>query len=59
HEYHGSGCTLSASIAALMAKDLDIKHAVEQALDYTYQTLKNAQALGQGQWIPQRLKGND
>lgn len=55
-EYHGSGCTLAASISALIAKELDTKQAVEQALDYTYQTLKNAQPLGKGQWIPQRLE---
>ncbi|MFW2373732.1 MAG: bifunctional hydroxymethylpyrimidine kinase/phosphomethylpyrimidine kinase, partial [Gammaproteobacteria bacterium] len=56
HEYHGSGCTLAASIAALMAKNLDTQSAVKQALDYTYRTLKNAQPLGQGQWIPLRLE---
>lgn len=56
HEYHGSGCTLAASIAALMAQGLDTQTAVKQALDYTYQTLKNAQPLGQGQWLPLRLE---
>ena len=56
HEYHGSGCTLAASIAALMANGFDTRTAVKQALDYTYQTLNDAQALGQGQWIPQRLE---
>lgn len=55
-EYHGSGCTLAASIAALMAKGLDTPSACKQALDYTYLTLQSAQPLGQGQWIPQRLE---
>lgn len=55
-EYHGSGCTLAASIAALMAKGLNTKQAVKRALDYSYQTLEKAQPLGQGQWLPQRLE---
>ena len=54
HEYHGSGCTLAASIAARLAQDITIEQAVKQALDYTYETLENAQPLGKGQWIPLR-----
>lgn len=53
-EYHGSGCTLAASIAALIAQKLETLNACQNALDYTYKTLKNAQALGKGQLIPNR-----
>lgn len=55
HNYHGSGCTLSASIAALIATGLPLSDAVQQALDYTYRTLQQAQALGQGQLFPNRF----
>ena len=54
NEYHGSGCTLTASIAALIAHKQETESAIEQALDYTYETLLQASALGQGQLIPQR-----
>ena len=54
NEYHGSGCTLAASIAALVAQDIEPVNACQNALDYTYKSLKNAQALGSGQLIPKR-----
>jgi hydroxymethylpyrimidine/phosphomethylpyrimidine kinase len=54
HEYHGSGCTLAASIAALVAQQIDPINTCQNALDYTYKSLKNAQALGNGQLIPRR-----
>lgn len=54
HEYHGSGCTLAASLAALTAKQTDLVQACQTALDYTYKSLKNAQSLGHGQLIPKR-----
>ncbi|MDH5484346.1 MAG: bifunctional hydroxymethylpyrimidine kinase/phosphomethylpyrimidine kinase, partial [Gammaproteobacteria bacterium] len=54
-EYHGSGCTLAASIAALLAQGEDMTNAVHSALDYTYKTLLNAQRLGMGQLIPDRF----
>jgi len=53
-EFHGSGCTLAASLAANLANDHDIKTAVTKALDYTWQTLKHAKQVGKGQWHPQR-----
>jgi hydroxymethylpyrimidine/phosphomethylpyrimidine kinase len=53
--YHGSGCTLSASIAALLAQGLSVKDACQKALDYTYQTLLNAKNIGKMQKHPQRL----
>ena len=53
-EFHGSGCTLAASLAALIAQDIDPFNACQNALDYTFISLKNAQALGKGQLIPDR-----
>ena len=34
-QYHGSGCTLSSAIAALVALDVGVEDACEKALDYT------------------------
>lgn len=54
HEYHGSGCTLAASIAGLIAQGHETSQAIHRALDYTYKTLQHAQRLGMGQLIPDR-----
>jgi len=54
NEYHGSGCTLAASLAALIAQKMDPINACQNALDYTYNSLKKANALGKGQLIPNR-----
>ncbi len=53
--YHGSGCTLAASIAASIAHGLDPLHAVLEAQEYTWNTLNEAYSPGQGQHIPNRL----
>ena len=53
--YHGSGCTLSSAIAALLGHGLDPLAAVGEALDYTLGTLKHATSMGGGQLIPHRL----
>lgn len=53
--YHGSGCTLAISIAASIAHGLDPYHAVLEAQEYTWNTLNEAYAPGQGQHIPDRL----
>ena len=54
NEYHGSGCTLSAAIAGLIAQGNEPVGAIHAALDYTYKTLQQAQHLGMGQLIPNR-----
>jgi len=54
-EYHGSGCTLSSSIAAYIALGQDLKSAVYNAQHYTYNTLLYAKKIGQGQLIPNRF----
>ena len=53
--YHGSGCTLSAAIAALLAQGLDMAQAVQEAQEYTWQTLNAGFRPGMGQYIPDRL----
>lgn len=55
HHYHGSGCTLASSIAALLAHALDPLNAIHEAQEYTWQSLKHAKHIGQGQHIPNRF----
>lgn len=55
NEYHGSGCTLASSIAALIAKGEGTNHAIKQGLDYTFESLQQAHTPGQGQHLPNRL----
>ncbi|MHB1513515.1 MAG: bifunctional hydroxymethylpyrimidine kinase/phosphomethylpyrimidine kinase [Acidiferrobacter sp.] len=54
-EYHGSGCTLASSCAAVLAQGLEPVNAIIQALEYTYKTLERAWSLGMGQQLPDRL----
>jgi hydroxymethylpyrimidine/phosphomethylpyrimidine kinase len=54
-KYHGSGCTLSSTIAARLALGEDIRQAVESAQEYTWQTLKHALQLGKNQLHPDRF----
>ncbi len=54
-DYHGSGCTLAAACAAALAHGLDPVHAVAEASDYTWHSLKHARRLGKGQALPDRL----
>lgn len=55
YSYHGSGCTLASAIAALLAGGLDVFSAVNEAQDYTWQTLAAAYPSGNGQLNPDRL----
>ncbi len=55
HSYHGSGCTLAASIAGLLAHGLEPFSAVHEAQEYTWQALANGFRLGMGQHHPNRL----
>ena len=54
-QYHGSGCTLAASIAARLALGEPLRQALATAQDYTYQTLLQATNPGRGQSIPHRM----
>lgn len=53
-DYHGSGCTLSSAISALLASGIDVNIACKRALDYTYQSLLNAKSIGKMQYHPNR-----
>lgn len=56
HEYHGSGCTLASAIAALIAQGLDPFNAINEAQDYSWNTLKHAFKISEkGQLIPNRF----
>ena len=55
-QYHGSGCTLTSAIAALIATGTAIDVACGRALDYTYQSLLNAKQLGKMQYHLNRHK---
>ena len=54
-EFHGTGCTLAASIAALITQGSSLSNAVEQAQDYTNTCVSHAQQIGHGQAFPVRL----
>lgn len=53
--YHGSGCTLAAAIAAMLANGLDVPEAVREAQEYVWQALRAAFRPGMGQLIPDRF----
>lgn len=53
--YHGSGCTLSSCIVALLAQGKTIREAVAMAQKYTWHTLKHGMMLGKGQYHPDRF----
>lgn len=53
--YHGSGCTLAAAIAGLIAQDFTVVDAVAKAQAYTFRALQNAYRPGRGQYNPSRL----
>ena len=46
--FHGTGCALSAAIAAHLALGRSIPDAVSQARDFVQHLLRNARALGRG-----------
>jgi hydroxymethylpyrimidine/phosphomethylpyrimidine kinase len=45
---HGTGCTLSAGVAAGLAHGRPLRQAVEDALDYVQRAIREAPALGSG-----------
>ena len=55
HSYHGSGCTLAACIAGLMAHGLDAFQACHEAQDFTWNALQQGYQPGKGQHLPNRL----
>jgi hydroxymethylpyrimidine/phosphomethylpyrimidine kinase len=55
NSYHGSGCTLAASIAGLLAQNLEPFSAIAEAQDYTWNALDAAYKVGKGQHNPNRF----
>jgi len=53
--YSGSGTTLSATIAALLANGLEVPEAVFEAQEFTVASIANAQRLGMGRLVPDRF----
>lgn len=47
-EYHGTGCTLSAAIAALLARGLELEEAVEHAIGFVQDALRAGYRPGKG-----------
>jgi hydroxymethylpyrimidine kinase/phosphomethylpyrimidine kinase len=45
---HGTGCTLSAAVAACLAGGADLIEAIDTSLDYVYRAIESAPALGRG-----------
>ena len=45
---HGTGCTLSAAVAAGLAHGRPLRQAVEDALDYVQRAIQSAPGLGRG-----------
>jgi hydroxymethylpyrimidine/phosphomethylpyrimidine kinase len=53
-EYHGSGCTLAAALAARLAQGETLADAAAQAQEYTWHSLARAFSPGHGQALPWR-----
>ncbi|MBL1261107.1 MAG: hydroxymethylpyrimidine/phosphomethylpyrimidine kinase [Thiotrichaceae bacterium] len=53
--YHGSGCTLAAAIAGLIAQGMEPFAAIHEAQEYTWESLRAGYRLGMGQHLPNRF----
>lgn len=54
---HGTGCTFSAAITALLAKGLKPAEAAREAKDYIYEAIKSAPTIGRGRGPVNHLVG--
>ena len=45
---HGTGCTLASAIAANLAKDVELKQAIANAIGYVHQAMVSGTKLGKG-----------
>ncbi len=59
HHYHGSGCTLSSAIAAMLATGKTVPDSVVIAQEYTWKALAAGYQPGKGQYIPNRFFRNE
>lgn len=55
HTYHGSGCTLAASIAGLLAQGIEPFAAIHEAQHFTWNALQQGYRPGLGQHLPNRF----
>jgi hydroxymethylpyrimidine/phosphomethylpyrimidine kinase len=55
HSYHGSGCTLAACTAGMMAHGLEPFHALHEAQEFTWNALQHGFRPGMGQYYPDRF----
>ena len=55
HDYHGSGCTLAAAAAGLLAHGQDPISAVASAQAYAWESLSHGHRPGHGQHLPNRF----
>ncbi len=53
-EYHGTGCTLAAAIAAGRVQGLTLEQAIEQAQQFVSAAIGHALQVGNGQPVPDR-----
>ena len=54
-DYHGSGCTLAAAVAAGLAAGSHLADAVDRAQVYTWNSLNSAFRSGRCQLTPDRF----
>lgn len=54
-DYHGAGSTLSAALAAYLAHGFSLPEALNQAQQFTWESLANALRIGMGRKLPDRL----
>ncbi len=54
-QYHGTGCTLAAALAGLIAHQQDLPTAFQRAQEYTWACVQHSYTLGLGQAFPNRF----
>lgn len=59
YRYHGSGCTLAASIAACLSRGMNVIGAIKEGQSFTWRCLSEAVDFGGAQRIPSRRNDDD
>ncbi len=54
YDYHGSGCTLAAAIAAYLSHNLSLRDSIQRAQRFTWEALSHGSRMGFGQHMPNR-----